>query len=110
MKHTVVKNIPASTDTTLFTVPVGYIAEVYMVFISNTSGATGSADFWWQKNGTSYYVLDAKSLSNGDFLQFSNGSIIMQANDSLRFNTGKPMTVMASFDLIQAPPMYAFVN
>lgn len=110
MKHTVVKNIPASTDTTLFTVPNGYIAEVYMVFISNTSGSSGSADFWWRKAGTNYYVLDSKNLSSGDFLQFSNGSIIMQAGDALQFNTGQPMTVMASFDLVQAPPMYAFAN
>ena len=110
MKHTVVKNLVASTDTTLFTVPQGYIAEVYMVFISNVSGSTGAADFWWRKGGVDYAILESKSLGSGEYIQFSNGSIIMQAGDTLMFNSGQVMTVMASFDLIQAPPMYAFVN
>jgi hypothetical protein len=28
----------------------------------------------------------------------------------LMFNVGQVMTAMASFDLVQTPPMYAFVN
>jgi hypothetical protein len=110
MKHSIPKTIPASTATTLFTVPAGYIAEVYMVFISNTSGSTGSCSFKWYWNGSSVKVLNSKSLSNGDYIQFSNGSIIMQAGDRLEFTCSQPMDVIASFDLIQAPPMYVFTH
>lgn len=113
MLHSVGRTIPASTDTTLFTVPNGYVAHLNMVFASNTSGATGQLTFYWQHAHDSahkIYVLNGTSIGSKDYMQFSQGVVVMQAGDSLVFNPTQEMNIIATFDLLQAMPLYTFAG
>lgn len=113
MLHSIGKALPASTDTTLFTVPNGYVAHLSMTFISNTSGSTGTMTMYWQHaHDVSHkvYILNAKSLNSKDYIQFTGGIVVMKSGDSLVFNPSQPMDVIATFDLLQSPPLYTFSN
>lgn len=111
MKHSIGKTIPAATDTTLFVVPPGYVAHVSLVFISNTSGSTGSVTFHWEHGHDAshkIYILNSKTISSKDYLQFSEGLLIMKEGDSLIFNPTNEMNVIVTFDLLQRQPLYTF--
>lgn len=111
MMHSVGRTVPASTDTTLFTVPNGYVAHLSMVFVSNTSGSTGSMTFHWEHAHNTLhkiYILNGYSLSSKNYVQFSNGIVVMQSGDKLVFNPTTEMNVIATFDLLQRPPLYTF--
>lgn len=113
MLHSIGKALSASTASTLFTVPNGYVAHLSMLFISNTSGSTGSITVYWQHAHDSshkVYILNGKSLNSKDYIQFSNGVVVMKSGDSLVLNPTHPMDVIATFDLLQAPPLYTFNN
>lgn len=111
MMHSVGRTVPSATATTLFTVPNGYVAHLSMVFVSNTSGSTGSMSFYWQHaHDVSHkiYILNGTSVGSKDYIQFTNGIVVMQSGDSLVFNPTTEMNVIATFDLLQAPPLYTF--
>ena len=113
MLHSIGKTLSSSTNTTLFTVPNGYVAHLSMLFISNTSGSTGSMTVYWQHAHDSshkVYILNGKSLNSKDYIQFSNGVVVMKSGDSLVLNPTQTMDVIATFDLLQAPPLYTFNN
>lgn len=113
MLHSIGKTLTASTNTTLFTVPNGYVAHLSMTFISNTSGSTGNVTFYWQHaHDASHkvYILNGKTLNSKEYVQFSNGIVVLKSGDSIVLNPSVSMDVIATFDLLQAPPLYTFSN
>jgi UDP-3-O-[3-hydroxymyristoyl] glucosamine N-acyltransferase len=80
MKHSVGITLPAGTATTVFTVPKGYVAEVDMLFISNHSGNNKTVTAVWKHAHNPAHqirIIDGYSLAAKQFIQFSDGSIIM---------------------------------
>ena len=113
MRHSIGRTLPASTETEMLVVPNGYIADLSMLFISNTSGSTGSVTVYWQHAHEAthkVYILNGKSLGSKDYIQFSNGNVIMKSGDSLKLEPTQEMNVIVTFDLLQAPPLYAFAG
>lgn len=113
MKHSIGRTLPASTTTEILVVPNGYIADLSLLFISNTSGSTGSISVYWQHaHDTNHkiYILNGTSLNSKDYLQFSNGNVILKSGDSLKLTPTQEMNVIVTFDLLQAPPLYAFAG
>lgn len=111
MLHSIGRTLPASTETEMLVVPNGYVAHLNMLFISNTSGSTGTITVYWQHAHDSahkVYILNGKSLGSKDYIQFSNGTVVLKSGDSLKLTPTQEMNVIASFDLLQAPPLYAF--
>lgn len=113
MKHSIGKTIPAATPTTLFTVPQGYVAELSLLFLSNhTTSAKTVSVYWEHAHDPTHdiYIVNQKSLSSKDYLQFSDSSIIMQSGDSLKIDTetGSNYTVIVTFDLRKEMPLYTF--
>jgi hypothetical protein len=113
MKHSVGKTITTTgSDVVLFTVPPGYVAEIDMLFISNTSGSTASVSAYWEHGlDTSHdiYIINGYSLNSKDYLQFSNGSLVMKSNDSIKVQTNTSgVSFIATFDLRKELPMYTF--
>jgi len=113
MKHSIGRTLPASTNTQVLLVPNGYIADVSMVFISNTSGSTGNISFYWEHGhdpSHQIYVLNAKTINSKDYLQFSQGNLVMKSGDSFYFNPSVEMNVIVTFDLLKAPQLFTFPN
>ena len=113
MKHSVGKSFAAGTAQEVFTVPNGYMAIVYMVFITNTSGSTNSYDMSWRHAHDASHVIRfayGKSLGSGTSDQFTNGELVMKSGDRLTITNSGSMDVIVTFDLIQALPVYAFAG
>lgn len=113
MKHSIGKSFAAGTDQELFTVPNGYMAVVYMVFITNTSGSTNSYDMTWHHaHDVTHSIRFAygKSLGSGTSDQFTNGELVMKSGDSILITNSGAMDVIVTFNLLQALPVYAFAG
>ena len=114
MKHSIGKSFAAGTAQEIFTVPNGYIAIVYMVFITNTSGSTSSYDMSWRHAHNNYADVIrfayGKSLGSGTSDQFTNGELVMKSGDKLTITNSGAMDVIVTFDLLQAMPLYAFAG
>ena len=114
MKHSIGKSFAAGTAQEIFTVPNGYIAIVYMVFITNTSGSTSSYDMSWRHAHNNYADVIrfayGKSLGSGTSDQFTNGELVMKSGDRLTITNSGAMDVIVTFDLLQAMPLYAFAG
>lgn len=110
MKHSVGKSFATGTAHNLFTVPNGFIAVVYMVFVTNTSGNTISYDMGWYHSHGPHTIRFAfgKSLGSGSSDQFTNGELIMKEGDALLITNTGAVDVIATFDLIKSLPLYAF--
>lgn len=113
MKHSIGKSFAAGSAQEIFIVPNGYIAIVYMVFITNTSGSTNSYDMSWRHgHDVSHDIRFAygKSLGSGTSDQFTNGELVMKSGDKLTITNSGAMDVIVTFDLLQAMPLYAFAG
>jgi hypothetical protein len=113
MKHSVGITLPAATATTVFTVPKGYVAEVDMLFISNHSGNNKTVTAVWKHAHNPAHqirIIDGYPLDTKDFIQFSDGSIIMQQGDSLVVTpaAASDMSVIVTFDLRKETQILTF--
>jgi hypothetical protein len=65
-----------------------------LLFVKNTSGGTCTVDIEWDRaDGSSAFILGAKNLSNGEFIQFSDGFIVFEPGDAMKVtpsNQGSP--------------------
>ena len=106
MKHSVGKTLTAGTANTVFVVPTGYKAIVYMLFISNldANNKTTTA-YWLHAHDPSHeiYIIDNYPMAAHSFIQFSNGEVVFQAGDSLIVTpeAGATQSVMVTFDLVK---------
>lgn len=113
MRHSIGRTLPAGVTTQVLEVPNGYIADVSMTLISNTSGSTGNITFYWQHGHDAshqIYILNAKTLNSKDYIQFSNGNIVMKSGDTFHFNPSVEMNVIITFELLKAPQLFTFPN
>ena len=111
MKHSIGKSFLPGSAQEIFSVPNGYVAIVYMVFITNTSGSTNSYDMSWRHAhdvGHTIRFAYGKSLGSGTSDQFTNGELVMKSGDKLTITNSGNMDVIVTFDLLQAMPLYAF--
>lgn len=113
MMHSIGKSFSSTVDpVTIFQVPAGYVAHVSLVYITNTSGNTGSYNISWRHAHNNYADVIrfgyGKSLSSGASDQFSQGVLVMKSGDRMTITNGMAVDVIVSFDLLQAPPLYAF--
>ena len=114
MMHTIGKSLASGTAQVLFEVPAGYVAHVSLVFVTNTSGSTGSYNMSWRHAHNNYADVIrfayGKSLGSGSSDQFSNGVLVMKSKDRMTITNTVSVDVIVTFDLLQAPPLYAFAG
>jgi len=112
MKHSIGKAFTSGSIQLIFEVPAGYVAHVDLVYITNTSGSTGTYTIDWRHADNSYADIIrfayGKSLGSGNSDQFSNGLLVMKSNDRMYVNPSMAVDVIVSFDLLKAPPLYSF--
>jgi hypothetical protein len=115
MKHSIGITVAPNTLTEVFKVPNGYVAEVEMLYVSNHTNGSKWVDVYWQHSHNinhKIYILYQKSLSSKEFLQFTNGTVVFKEGDSMQVKSeaGSDYTLIVTFDLRQASPMFNFPN
>ena len=102
---TVGLNLTAGTTTTVYTVPKGCKAIATLLFIANGGGSTAavSADWYDASADDDVIIAASKSLGAGDYLQFSDGRMVMDEYDEMRVTpaSGATMSVIFTVEIHQ---------
>lgn len=104
-----------ATETTLFTVPDGFHAIIYYVFIANHGGSTKNASLHFASSGGANRVdiYDEEGLSSGSKLTLENGGgplFVLHEGEVVKAQTetSADMEFVVTFDLLEMTP--ALVN
>ena len=104
-----------ATETTLFTVPTGFHAIIYYVFIANHAGAAKTASLHFAESGGSNRVdiYDGESVTGGNRLTLDSGGgpmFVLHEGEAVKVQTeaSSDMEFVVTFDLLEVPP--ALVN
>ena len=83
---TVGKNLTAGVTTNVYTVPKGCKAIATLLFIANHTGSSKAITAsWYDKSDNEVVdIVASKSLGSKEFLQFSDGRMVMDEYDELR--------------------------
>ena len=102
---TVGKNLTAGSANTVYTVPKGCKAIATLLFIANGGGSTASVSAGWHdiSYGSTVIIAGSKSLGAGDYIQFSNGRMVMDEGDYLTVTpaAGSTMSVIFTVEIHQ---------
>lgn len=80
--------ITTAGTTTLYTCPSNCRAKIPLVFITNANGTNTIQLKWYRaEDNFSYYIIGGKNLSLGEFVQLSDGYIVMEPGDRLEVVT-----------------------
>ena len=68
---------------TLYTCPANAKAHMSLLFITNASANDSDIEVKWYRaaDTTSYFILGSKNLGTGEFLQFADAFIVLEAGD-----------------------------
>lgn len=113
MKHSIGITLAAGATTTVFTVPLGYKANVELLYISNNTASNKTIDAYWQhahNAGHQIYLAKAKTINTKDYFILNDADIVMQAGDTLKITTeaAGDFAVITTFDLYKEAPIQAF--
>jgi len=68
---------------TLYTCPANAKSHMSLLFITNASANDSDIEVKWYRaaDTTSYFILGSKNLGTGEFIQFTDGFIVLEAGD-----------------------------
>ena len=102
---TVGQNLTAGVANTIYTVPKGCKAIATLLFIANGGGSTASVTAGWHdiSQPATITIAGAKSVGAGDFLQFSDGRMVMDEYDYITVTpaAGSTFSVILTMELHQ---------
>lgn len=113
---TIHKTLTTTAETELFTVPKGFVVNVYYIFVANHSGNTVGVTLKWTNHDNTedqLYFLDNKSISNGDKETLGGQSsmplFVIQEDEVVRCSLGGSgeVEVAMTVDLVPRTPGYA---
>lgn len=74
---------------TLYTCPVNCRAKIPLVFFTNANGNNTVSLLWYRAaDNASYYIIGGKNMSQGEFVQLSQGYIVLEPGDRLTISLG----------------------
>lgn len=102
--------IDGAATTTVYTCPANFTSKVTLVFISNRTNGNVVVRLSWDdaSNGDAHNILSAYTIGGYNYLQLSDGYIVLNSNDRLEVETqsGANIDVIVSceefFDPAQA--------
>jgi hypothetical protein len=96
---TVGQNLTAGTSNTVYTVPKGCKAIATLLFLSNAGGSTSSisADWYDFSAEDDIVIAGGKSVGAGDYIQFSDGRLVLDEYDELRVTPASDSTFSVIF-------------
>ena len=79
-----------ATEVTLYTCPSNCRAVMTLLFVSNVSSSNATVDIEFNRadttnNASHMHILGAKNMATGDYIQFSDGYIVMEPDDTITF-------------------------
>lgn len=109
--------LTSTTETTLFTVPKGYVANVYYIFIANHGGSTNTATLKWENSSgvDQLYFFDGSNIAGGAKETLGGTSsvplFVIQEEEVVKCQTGSAgdVEVAVTLDLsIRTPGFNSF--
>ena len=108
--------VTTDTEQTLFTVPDGYVANVYYIFIANHGGSTNSVTLKWENSAgvDQLYFFDADNVSGGGKETLGGQSslplFVIQGGEVVKCQTGSAGDVEFAVTLDLTPRSAGFNN
>lgn len=71
-------------DHTLYACPLNCRAKIPLVFFTNANGTNTVSLLWYRKqDNADYYIIGGKNMTQGEFVQLSDGYIVLEPEDRL---------------------------
>lgn len=108
--------VTTDTEQTLFTVPDGYVANIYYIFIANHGGSTNSVTLKWENSGgvDQLFFFDDDNVSGGAKETLGGQSslplFVLQAGEHVKCQTGSAGDVEFAVTLDLTPRTAGFNN
>jgi hypothetical protein len=88
------QTITTTNETTLFTVPAGYVANIYYIFIANHGGSANTVTLKWENSAgvDQLFFFDGDSINGGNKETLGGQSsiplFVIQAGEVVKCQTG----------------------
>jgi hypothetical protein len=113
MLYTKNVNVTTTAVSTIVTIPNGFVAHWNMLYISNLGNQNNNATVYVDKSdGTTLNLIDGYTISNKNFLLFSDAVLVLQPEDVVMCSTTSAgdMEFVITFDLLEAPAVFNNFN
>ena len=113
MLYTKNANVTTTAESTIVTIPSGYVAHWNMLFVSNLGGSTNGAGIYVAKADASRIdILGGGNVSSKEYILITDGVFVLQAGDSIKAYTtaAGDMEFVVTFDLLEQAPVFVNFN
>ena len=113
MLYTKNANVTTTAESTIVTIPNGYVAHWNMLFVSNLGGSTNGAGIYVSKADSSRIdILGGGNVSAKDYVLITDGVFVLQAGDAIKAYTTAAGDVefVVTFDLLEQAPTFVNFN
>ena len=111
-KHITITN---TDETSVFTIPNGYVVYINYIYVANHGGSTNNVDLWWETGGVDQmYFFDGTSISGGNREILGGQSeapiFVLHNGDTVKAQASSSgdIEIAFTFKLVEQAP--AFVN
>ena len=95
-------NLTAATEAVVYTCPSNFTAKVDLIFVTNNTSGNKTITIKWFDSTTNldYYIAPGYVVSAYNFLKLSDGYLVMNSGDKLKFTseTGSTMSAVVSVE------------
>ena len=113
MLYTKNANVTTTAESTIVTIPNGYVAHWNMLFVSNLGGSTNGAGIYVSKADSSRIdILGGGNVSSKEYVLITDGIFVLQAGDAIKAYTTAAGDVefVVTFDLLEQAPTFVNFN
>jgi len=121
MLYTKNANVTSTDESTIVTIPSGYVAHWNMLFVSNLGGSTNGATIYvdkWSEDNQDYttipdiYILGGGNISSKEYVLLTDGVFVLQAKDKIVASTTSAGDIefIVTFDLLEQAPTFVNFN
>jgi hypothetical protein len=113
MLYTKNANVTTTAESTIVTIPNGYVAHWNMLFVSNLGGSTNGAGIYVAKADSSRIdILGGGNVSSKEYILRTDGVFVLQAGDAIKAYTTAAGDVefVVTFDLLEQAPTFVNFN
>ena len=113
MLYTKNANVTTTAESTIVTIPSGYVAHWNMLFVVNLGGSTNGAGIYVSKADSSRIdILGGGNVSAKEYILLTDGVFVLQAGDAIKAYTtaAGDMEFVVTFDLLEQAPTFVNFN
>lgn len=114
MLYTKNANVTTTAESTIVTIPNGYVAHWNMLFVVNLGGSTNGVGLYVAKaDSTRIDILGGGNVSAKDYVLLDGAAVfVLQAGDAIKAYTTSAGDVefVVTFDLLEQAPTFVNFN